>query len=56
MSHIIDYDDFTRDDLIELVSNLFDGKIEDITEKIDGTSTTFTLKRGKGLKKEEFYM
>lgn len=26
------------------------------TEKIDGTSTTFTLKRKKGLKKEEFYI
>jgi len=26
------------------------------TEKIDGTSTTFTLKRGKGLHKEEFYI
>ena len=26
------------------------------TEKIDGTSTTFTMKRGKGLKKSEFYV
>lgn len=26
------------------------------TEKIDGTSTTFTLKRGKGLHKDEFYV
>lgn len=26
------------------------------TEKIDGTSTTFTLKRGHGLKKEQFYI
>ena len=26
------------------------------TEKIDGTSTTFTIKRGKGLKKNEFYI
>ena len=26
------------------------------TEKIDGTSTTFTMKRGKGLKKPEFYV
>lgn len=43
MSHIIDYDDFTRDDLIELVSNLFDGKIEDITEKIDGTNIQATM-------------
>lgn len=27
-----------------------------VTEKIDGTSTTFTLKRKKGLKPEEFYI
>ena len=26
------------------------------TEKIDGTSTTFTIKRGHGLKKNEFYV
>ncbi len=26
------------------------------TEKIDGTSTTFTMKRGKGFKKNEFYV
>jgi len=26
------------------------------TEKIDGTSTTFTLKRGNGFKKDEFYI
>ncbi len=26
------------------------------TEKIDGTSTTFTMKRGKGLHKDEFYI
>ena len=26
------------------------------TEKIDGTSTTFTIKRGKGFKKNEFYI
>jgi hypothetical protein len=43
MAHIIDYDDFTRDDLIELVSNLFDGKIEDVTEKIDGTNIQATM-------------
>ena len=43
MAHIIDYDDFTRDDLIELVSNLFDGEIEDVTEKIDGTNIQATM-------------
>lgn len=26
------------------------------TEKIDGTSTTFTMKRGKGIKKPDFYV
>ena len=26
------------------------------TEKVDGTSTTFSLKRGKGIKKNEFYI
>ena len=26
------------------------------TEKIDGTSTTFTIKRGRGLKKDDFYV
>ena len=43
MAHIIDYDDFTRDDLIELVEHLFDGKIEDVTEKIDGTNIQATM-------------
>ena len=27
-----------------------------VTEKIDGTSTTFSLKRGKGFHKDEFYI
>ena len=27
-----------------------------VTEKIDGTSTTFTMKRGKGFHKDEFYV
>ena len=43
MAHIIDYNDFTRDDLIELVSNLFDGEIEDVTEKIDGANIQATM-------------
>lgn len=43
MAHIIDYDDFTRDDLVELVTNLFDGNVEDITEKIDGTNIQATM-------------
>ena len=47
----------TDEERIENLSYLFSDKSEWIaTEKIDGTSTTFTLKRGKGLKKEEFYI
>ena len=47
----------TDEERIENLPYLFSDKSEWIaTEKIDGTSTTFTLKRGKGLKKEEFYI
>ena len=48
----------TDEERIENLSFLFDDKktIWIATEKIDGTSTTFTLKRGKGFKKDEFYI
>ena len=48
----------TDEERIENLSYLFEDKSPWIaTEKIDGTSTTFTLKRGKGLfKKDEFYI
>ena len=47
----------TDEERIENLPFLFDDKSEWIaTEKIDGTSTTFTLKRGKGFKPEEFYI
>lgn len=47
----------TDEERIENLPFLFDDKSEWIaTEKIDGTSTTFTLKRKKGIKKEEFYI
>lgn len=36
MAHIIDYSDMTCDDICELVSDMFGGKVTDITEKIDG--------------------
>lgn len=36
LSHIIDYDDMTLDELKGLMYNLFNNRIEDITEKIDG--------------------
>ena len=48
----------TDEERIENLPYLFENKSPWIaTEKIDGTSTTFTLKRGKGLfKKDEFYI
>lgn len=47
----------TDEERIENLSYLFEDKSEWIaTEKIDGTSTTFTLKRGVGFKKDEFYI
>lgn len=38
MNHIIDYDELTLDELKALIYNLFNGRIEDITEKVDGTN------------------
>jgi len=48
----------TDEERIENLPYLFNDKSQWIaTEKIDGTSTTFTLKRGKGFfKKDEFYI
>ena len=48
----------TDEERIENLPHLFSDKSEWIaTEKIDGTSTTFTLKRGNGFnKKDEFYI
>lgn len=48
----------TDQERIENLPYLFEDKSSWIaTEKIDGTSTTFTLKRGKGFfKKDEFYV
>ena len=34
MAHPIDFSDFTAYDLKELITDLFEGRIEDITEKI----------------------
>lgn len=36
MAHIMDYSDMTCNDICELVSDMFGGKVTDITEKIDG--------------------
>lgn len=43
MAHPIDYVEFTMNDLLDLINNLFSGKIEDITEKIDGTNIQATM-------------
>jgi hypothetical protein len=43
MAHPIDFEDFTGDDLKQLVVDLFAGEIKDITEKIDGTNIQATM-------------
>ena len=43
MKHPYDYTDFTLRDLKGLIRNLFSGRIEDITEKIDGTNIQATM-------------
>lgn len=47
----------TDEERIENLTHLFKDKSEWIaTEKIDGTSTTFSVKRGHGFKKNEFFV
>ena len=43
MAHPIDYTDFTGEQLIELVDNLFSGKIETMKEKLDGMNIKVKL-------------
>lgn len=43
MKHPYDYTEFTLRDLKGLIRNLFSGKIEDITEKIDGANIQATM-------------
>ena len=43
MSHPFDYDELTGDELIELVEDLFGGKITDMKEKLDGTNIHATM-------------
>ena len=43
MSHPFDYDELTGDELIELVDDLFGGKITDMKEKLDGTNIHATM-------------
>lgn len=43
MSHIYDYTDLTLKDIKDIITNLFSGKVEDITEKLDGMNIQCTL-------------
>lgn len=43
MSHIYDYTELTLADLKDIIINLFSGKVEDITEKLDGMNIQCTL-------------
>lgn len=43
MAHPFDYTDFTANDLIELVDSLFQGKVEDLKEKLDGFNIEATM-------------
>lgn len=43
MAHPIDFAFFTAKDLKQLISDLFSGKVTDITEKIDGTNIQATV-------------
>ena len=43
MAHPYDYAEFTLRELKGLIRNLFSGKIEDVTEKIDGTNIVATM-------------
>lgn len=43
MSHIYDYTDLTLRDIKDIITNLFSGKVEDITEKLDGMNIQSTL-------------
>ena len=43
MAHPFDYTEFTLRDLKGLIRNLFSGRIEDVTEKVDGTNIQATV-------------
>lgn len=43
MAHPIDFSFFTANELKQLVIDIFSGKIEDVTEKIDGTNIQATM-------------
>lgn len=43
MKHVYDYDELTLRDIKGIIRNLFSGKIEDITEKLDGMNIQCTM-------------
>lgn len=43
MAHPIDYDDLTFGDLIDMIEQLFSGKITELKEKLDGTNIQATV-------------
>ena len=45
MSHPIDYDDMSFEDLYEMITKLFDGRIENVKEKLDGTNIQATVNK-----------
>ena len=45
MAHPYDYTDFTLRDLKGLIRKLFEGRIEDVTEKVDGTNIQATVNK-----------
>jgi hypothetical protein len=45
LAHPIDFSFFTALDLKQLVRDIFSGKIEDVTEKIDGTNIQATMNK-----------
>ena len=43
MSHIYDYTDLTLNDVKQIITNLFSGELEDVTEKLDGMNIQCTM-------------
>jgi hypothetical protein len=43
MQHIYDYTDFTLNDIKDIITNLLYGKVEDVTEKLDGMNIQCTM-------------
>ena len=43
MAHIYDYTDLTLAEVKDIITNLFSGKVEDVTEKLDGMNIQCTV-------------